>query len=346
MVKRATIKDIARMADVSPTAVSMALNNRAGVSESTREKIRQIAADLNYRPNGLAKSLISRRSFSIGLIITNIADHFYPELAQGVEETAHERGYRLILCNTNRELDEEKRAIDMLRANGVDGIIITTAPMDDPHIGQLVAERYPFILINRMVRQPELNNKVDYVVLDNYAGGYIGAKHLAQLGHKRIAVIAGAMNTSTAFDRTEGTRQALDELGIALAQDMIAECGYVREEAYNAAKRFLSSKTRPTAFFAQDDHMAMGVREAVLGEGLNIPQDIALMGFDNAEIGGFTGIDLTTISQKKYVMGSLGAKILIDKIEGQSDDMVNKVVLEAKLIIRKSCGHYLNVGRP
>jgi LacI family transcriptional regulator len=187
----------------------------------------------------------------------------------------------------------------------------------------------------------ELENKMDYVVLDNNACGYKGVKHFYRLGYDLIAIIAGAFNTSTATARTKGAMQALKDHGMDTDSKLVVECGYVREKAYNAAKRLIAMKNRPTAFFAQDDHMALGVREAVLGEGLRIPEDVALMGADDIEMASLTGVDLTTISQNKYEMGVIGVEILINKIEKTTPDMVNKIVLEPKIVKRKSCGYHL-----
>lgn len=342
MKQPSTIKDIAHEAKVSATAVSLALNNKAGVSEKTRKKIIHIAKRLNYHPNFAAKSLISKRSYTIGLILRNIADPFFPELALGIEGKGTELGYNILLCNTNGKLENEKRSLDSLRAKGVDGVIITTVTIDDPNIKQLTKERFPFVLINRFTMDPAIKNKVDYVVLDNYACGYDGVEHFYRLGHDRIAIIAGSMNTSTASMRTEASMKAMQDYGIDIDTKLIVECGYNRDKAYDAAIRLLSIKNPPTAFFAQDDYMAIGVREAVIHRGLRIPEDVALLGVDDIEMASITGVDLSTISQKKFEMGALGAEILINKIEKTDFNMVNKVVLEPKLIIRKSCGHYLN----
>lgn len=341
MNSKVTIKDIAKVAGVSATAVSMALNGRSGVSDKTRRKILAIAEQLDYRPNFVAKSLVSNRSYTIGLLVNNIADAFYPEMARGIEEKANAHGYSLLLCNTNRSLKGEKRSLDTLRAKGVDGVILTTVTVDDPHLEPLIAERFPFVLINRLAMDPVLENRMDYVVLDNYACGYKAAEHLYRLGHNRIALITGALNTSTGMMRTQGARQAIKDLGMERDSNLVVECGYIRENAYRAATRILEMEHPPTAFFAQDDHMALGVREAVLKKGLKIPEEIALMGVDDIDMASLTGVDLTTISQKKYEMGVLGVEILVRKIENDAPHMVSKVVLEAEIIKRRSCGYHL-----
>ena len=343
MLQKPTIKDIARMAKVSSTAVSMALNDRPGVSEKNREKIKKIAKGIGYQPNYIAKALISRHSQSIGLIVSTIGDPFYTELASGVEKRANEKGYTMVLCNTNRSMAAEKRFIDMLRARGVDGIILATVEKRDPCVQSLIGEHFPFVLVNRLPMDPSLTNKFDFVVQDNFSGGYQGIEHLYRLGHDRIAIIAGDFKTSTGLTKAEGARKAITDFGLKIDPRLVVDCGFVRSNAFEAAKQLLvGRKNRPTAFFCHDDNMALGVREAILGEGLKIAQDIALVGFDDIDIASLIGIDLTTISHKTSVMGEIGTGILIDKIEGTTHDMVSKIVLEAKLVIRKSCGYYLH----
>jgi LacI family transcriptional regulator len=167
MPKKITIKDIARMANVSHTTVSRALNNKSRIKNETKEKILSIASELNYRPNFVARSLVMRRTKTLGLVITTIANPFYTELSQGIETTAISLGYNIILCSTNYELSAEKRYIDMLRSKGVDGILFTSAHMGDPNIIELAEEGFPIILVNRRTYHPIVSDKVDYVGVDN-----------------------------------------------------------------------------------------------------------------------------------------------------------------------------------
>lgn len=334
--KKTTIKDIARIAKVSAAAVSMSLNNRPGVSKEKRKEILKIAKQNGYLPNLVAKALVSKRSYSLGLIINNISDHFFTELAKGAEETANSLGYNIILCNTNGNLKSQKQHLDLMRSRGVDGIIISTVVANDPHIGSLVKERIPFVCINRVPLNPSLINKVNYVAIDNYSAGYKGIEHLWKLGHDRIAIITGNLNASNAIATLDGVR----DYGIKIAPSLLKEGNYSRQTAFNEAKRLIKLKKPPTAIFAHDDNMALGVREALLNSGLKIPEDVALIGMDDIEVGALTGIELTTISQEKYEMGSIGVKIIVNSIEKNTPPLVEKVVLEADLIIRKTCGHY------
>ncbi|MBF0529003.1 MAG: substrate-binding domain-containing protein, partial [Deltaproteobacteria bacterium] len=199
----------------------------------------------------------------------------------------------------------------------------------------------PFIVVNRTpLTLPEIE-KIDSVIIDSYAGGYRALEHLYRLGHDRIAVIAGSMKTSTAQERTRGGQQALKDLGLKPSSRYFYECDYSWKKASAAAKRLLELDPRPTAVFAHDDSMALAVREVILSENLRIPEDIALVGFDDIEFANLKGIELTTISQKKYEMGTVATQILVNKIENRTVNMVNKVVLEAGLIIRRTCGYQL-----
>ncbi|MCF8068824.1 MAG: LacI family transcriptional regulator [Desulfobacterales bacterium] len=339
--KKPTIKDIAQMAGVSPTTVSMVMNNRPRVSDEMRDKIMAIAGKINYRPNLLARSMVNRRSFTIGLIINDIADPFYPELAKGVEEKARELGFHVILCNTNNTHELEKIQIEMLRSRNVDGIILSTVSCNDPHIRALKDDAVPFVLINRTITTPGFSEEVDYIVLDNYSGGYKAIEHLHRLGHDRIGIITGDLNSSTAAERTRGAIKALDDFNLQQDASLTKECHYSRSSAKKAAQSLLNLENRPTAIFAQDDNMAIGAREAIIEAGYTVPEDIALIGFDDIDMASLAGIDLTTISQKKYEMGAAGMEILSQKIEKGNSAKLSRIKLKAELIIRKSCGYNL-----
>ena len=338
---RITIKDIAQRAQVTPTTVSLVLNHRPGISSQTREKVLKIAKELNYQPDFIAKSLRNKKSFTLGLIIKNIADPFYPEMAKGISDTAVDLGYNVILCNVGDDADLKVRYLNDLRNKGVDGVIITTLMNDDPYIRPLLEESFPFVATVRTVTDPDLAEKIDSVTVDNFAGGYQAVAHLCGLGHRRIGLITGLSKTSTAAHRTAGAKKALQDHGLRINPKLIMDCGFSRDRAVKGARRLLAMKNPPTAIFAQDDNMALGVREVVLGAGRRIPEDLALVGFDDIDMASLTGIELTTVNQKIGEMGALSAKVLVDKIEKKDTPLVNKIVLQPEMIVRKSCGAYL-----
>lgn len=327
------------MANASVAAVSMSLNNRPGIGDEKRQKIIDIAQKAGYQPSLVAKTLVNKRSYIIGLIINDIADHFFAELAKGVEDTAKKYGYSTILCTTGGNSKTQAEYLDILRSRGVDGIVISTVVAKDLHVEFLINEKIPFVCINRIPLIPSLKKKAEYIIMDNYSAGYKGIEHLWKLGHDKIAIITGSLNASNAIDSLEGSKGALKDIGLKIPKRYIKEGKYSHQEAFLACERLLKSKNPPTALFAHDDNMALGAREVILRSGLEIPKDIALMGIDNIKTGALAGIELTTISQKKYEMGAMGVKILVNRIEERVPHMVEKIVLDAELVVRKTCGY-------
>ncbi|HVP79067.1 MAG TPA: LacI family DNA-binding transcriptional regulator [Thermodesulfobacteriota bacterium] len=338
MDKKVTIKDIARKANVSHTTVSRALNNKSRIKSDTKEKILSIAKQLNYRPDFIARSLVMRRTKTLGLVITTIANPFYTELSQGIETTAIGLGYNIILCSTNYDLSAEKKYIDMLESKGVDGIIFTSAHMGDPNIIGLAEEEFPIILVNRRTYHPIVRDKVDYVGVDNLRGGFLAVEHLIKLGHERIGVIGGSSESSVGFERLEGGKKALAAYSLEGAGDYFLEGDFLRGSGYQGGRRFLEMERRPTAIFATNDYMALGAYQAIMEGGIKVPEEIALIGFNDIEFTSMKGIELTTIGQKKYEMGALAVKTLVDRIEGRKSGPPEEIILEPELIIRKTCG--------
>jgi LacI family transcriptional regulator len=340
MEKKTTIKDIARIAKVSHTTVSRALNNKSRIRNETKERILSIAKELSYRPNFIARSLVMRRTKTLGLVITTIANPFYTELSQGIETTAISLGYNIILCSTNYDLSVEKQYIDMLRSKGVDGIIFTSAHMGDPNIIGLAEERFPTILVNRRTYHPMVRERIDYIGVDNISGGFLAVEHLIKLGHDRIGVIGGSSESSVGFERLEGGKKALTAYGLEVMGDYFLEGDFLKGSGYRGGKEFLEMSRPPTAIFATNDYMALGTYQAIVEEGVKIPEEIALIGFNDIEFTSMKGVELTTIGQKKYEMGALAVKTLVERIEGRKVGPSKEIVLEPELIIRKTCGFH------
>jgi len=341
MGRHTTIKDIAKVAGVSHTTVYRALNDKPRISRSTKKRIVSIARRYHYQPNVLAQSLVLGRTKTLGLVITTIINPFYPELAKGIEDTARSLGYNIFLCCTNFDISLESRYIDMLLGRGVDGIIFTSAHTHDPNITRLVKDHFPLILVNRRVYGDPMMDRTDYVVVENVKGGFLAVEHLIKMGHKRIGVISGSPDSSAAVERLEGARKAFIEYELNPAELLVLEGDFLKPSGYEAAKKFLSMRDPPSAIFGVNDYMALGAYEAVLDAGLRVPEDIALIGFNDITFSAMKGIELTTIGQKKYEMGSIAVHTLIDKIEGRDGDKARQITLEPELIVRKSCGYHL-----
>jgi LacI family transcriptional regulator len=339
MERNPTIKDIARLARVSHTTVSRALNNKPRISRKTRDRILSVAKKLNYQPNVAARSLKVRRTKTLGLVITTIINPFYPELAQAIENTAREMGYNIILCSTNYDITLERQYIDMLKGKGVDGIIFTSTHRHDPNIEGLINEKFPLILVNRKIHDESVINRVDYVVVDNVHGGFVATEHLIRMGHKRIGVVLGLSQSSASVERLKGAKKALADYGLQFEPDLVFQGDFLMPSGIEAARKFSAMKDRPTAVFGVNDYMALGAIEGFTDQGFQIPRDVALVGFNDIEISRMKNIGLTTIGQKTYEMGSIAVRTLVEKIEGECHGVIKQIILEPELIVRESCGY-------
>ncbi len=334
--KRITIKDIAKVANVTPASVSMALKNNPRMGRDTCRKIQHIAEEMGYQPNFLARALVSKKSFTLGITVPNVIDSFYAELLQGIEDGAIEFEYSTIQCSTRNIFEKEKSSINLLRSRGVDGLIIASAESEDLNIERLIDDGFPLVMVNRKLARKPFCDMVDFVVPDNLSGVEMAMEHLYSLGHRRIGVITGLANTSTGKERTEGAKRFLKKNGIKIEPKLFVTGGWNKEVAYNATKKLLTFSDKPTAIFAASDEMAIAAREAILDEGLNIPSDMALVGFDNITPAQYKGIDLSSVGIKTYEMGKTAIKILIEKVEGKTTLMINRVVMKPELFIRKT----------
>jgi len=339
MERKPTIKDVAKLAKVSHTTVSRALNDRPRVSLRTKDRILGVARRLNYQPNVAARSLKVRRTKTLGLVITTIINPFYPELAQGIENTAREMGYNIMLCSTNFDIDLERQYVEMLRSKGVDGIIFTSTHVNDPNIRGLVDEELPIILVNRRIYDDSVSNRVDYVVIENTRGAYMAVEHLIKMGHQRIGIITGHDQSSVSLERLEGARKAFSDYGLDFPPALIVAGDFMKVSGQQAVARFSRMRPPPTAVFAFNDYMALGAVEGFLDAGFRVPEDIAIVGFNDIEMSRLKNIDLTTIGQKTYEMGSIAVRTLVEKIEQKARGIVRQIILEPELVIRKSCGY-------
>jgi LacI family transcriptional regulator len=339
---RITIRDIAKKAQVSPSTVSMILNRRPGVGEETRYRVLKVIELLNYTPNLVARSLVKGRSHSIAFLIKSTKHPIFPEIAAGVDEVLKENGYSLSIISTYDNGELESKEIENIRARGIDGILTSAALVDNENLKTLVGSRFPVVAV---LRRTYNCDDLDYVIVDNSKGAYLAVEHLIRLGHQRIGIIKGPSNTSTAIERFHGAMEAFKAYRITVSEELIHEGDYLQKTGYLGVKRFLRMDLdrRPTAIFANNDDIALGVFEAIWEAGLRIPEDIALVGFNNVEATSFCSIQITTVSQRTHEMGRLGAKRLIDRIEKKRGYKKRyQIVLEPELIIRKSCGYSLS----
>jgi LacI family transcriptional regulator, galactose operon repressor len=336
--KQATSRDVAKLAGVSRTTVSFVLNDVPGVkiSEETRQRVFGAARDLDYYPTAAARSLASGKTQRIGLILGEgqkrlAADAFLPTFLQGVTASIHERGYLLVL-QMEEDVPSYEAYARLIREQQVDGLILSGPHADDPVVARLMHEKLPLIL------HGQLNGYVfPCVDVDNQAGAYQAVTHLIGLGHRSIGFISNApLAYAGAHERFAGYRHALAEHDIPLNDDLVCTAAFLPEAGRGAMEQLLSLPQRPTAVFAASDVIALGAMSAIQAAGLAIPDDMAVVGFDDIFLAAYAQPPLTTVRVPAYGLGWTAAELLIALIEG--DHEVSSVTLETELVIRDSCG--------
>ncbi len=330
--RRPTITDVARRARVSPAAVSYVLNGRPGVGEASRRRVLKAAEVLGYRRNRLAHSLREGRTHVLGLLLANIANPFYPEIAAGVIAVAGESGYQVFVSHTAEDRDQQLREVQALSDHGCDGLIFTSVTeADKKMLRDLLISGPVFVQAVRRVQ----GIAADYVGIDNAAAGREVMQHLVALGHTNIAVVSGPLASSASRGRYEGMLQALAEAGLSLPPGGVAESTLTREDGYRAATRLLKTSRRPTAIACGNDMIALGAVDAVMDAGLGVPADVAITGFDDMSFASSRMVNLTTISQPLREIGSTSVELLTSRIRDPSQPP-REVILPHRLITRGS----------
>jgi LacI family transcriptional regulator, galactose operon repressor len=336
--RKVTIKDIALKARVSPSTVSMIINRKLGISEDTRRRVQTIIEDLGYTPNLVARCLVKRRSYAVAFLVKTLQHPIYHEIGAGIDEILKPAGYSLSIISTGDDGAVERSEIRKIVARGMDGILMAAALVDNENLANLAGSGFPVVAMLRRVYNCK---DLDYVIVNNEKGAFLAVEHLIRLGHRRIGVVRGPSNNSTGIERFEGVLRAFRTYGMHLSENLVHQGDYLQEPGYEAAKKFLEQgrTKRPTAIFASNDDMALGAFQSIWEMGLRIPEDIALVGFNNVKITSFCSVQMTTVSQRPYEMGRLGAQRLLEKLEKKEGLKKRyRVVLEPELVVRKSCG--------
>jgi DNA-binding LacI/PurR family transcriptional regulator len=330
----ATIKDIAKRAGVAPSVVSRALNHKYGVKETTRKLIFRIAEEIDYYPNAAARSLVTRKRETIGIFMADISQPYYSQIIKGMEYAASQTGYTLLFSNSFESLEHGKVFSKMVESGRVDGLIIVGSNNKDKNFIPFLIEReVPFVLVERNFSDP----RVHCIWVDNIEGSYLATKYLIEKGHRRIAHISGNLDFQVALDRLEGYKKALAEYEIPFAEELIATGKFFCHDGYTAMKELLSYEPRCTAVFVSNDSMAYGALQALHEAGIKVPDNMAVIGYDDLEFSTLTNPPLTTIRQPRYEMGSKALETLIKLLQKDNDDPTPiKICLTPELTIRFS----------
>jgi len=327
-----TIKDVARLADVSTATVSHVINDTRYVSDELRTRVLDAMEELDYRPNVLAQGLRGGETHTIGLIVPDNSNPFFAEVSRVVEDVGFERGYSVILCNTGDDLERERAYIDVLIAKQVDGIIFIAAGDHHEHLDVLTRRGTPLVIADRDVRQAE----ADVVLVNNERGGFEATSHLLELGHRRVGCIAGPSEATPSADRVRGYERALREAGVPVRPDLTQQGDFRYQGGELAADRLLDRNVRPTAIFACNDLMAIGALRAIRKAGLRVPQDVSVVGYDDIPLAPAMSPALTTVAQPVEQLGSISIDLLLSRIEDGSPREAKRVVLDTTLVIRSS----------
>jgi LacI family transcriptional regulator len=328
-----TIREVAKSAGVSYATVSHVINNTRVVSPETRQRVLDAMAKLGYRPNALARSLRQGRTNTLGLVLPDSANPFFAEIGRSLEEETLNKGYSVFLCNTMLDPQRELFHVDVLSKRQVDGVIFVGAGDLGNALDFLVREDMPVVMINP--NRP--NAQVDVVLSDHQLGGFLATQHLIQLGHTRIACIAGPSGSASSEERLNGYRSALKQARIPVDEKLVLRGDDHSKSGMDLTHSILRMTTRPTAIFATNDLMALGVLRAAAEDGCSVPQDLAVVGYGNLELSEFTNPPLSTIAQPKNEMCVQTVGLLLERIS-QKGLPPRRLVLPPKLITRRSTG--------
>jgi LacI family transcriptional regulator len=329
-----TVRDVARRARVSVSTVSHVLNRTRFVSDTLRERVLAAARELDYTPNAAARMLTLKRSDTLGLIVADISNPFFAYVARGVEDVAQAHGYTVVLCNSDEDVDREAASLRVLHARQVDGLLLASAGRADAYLARLVRAHFPIVLVDRDL--PELGAPA--VLLDNAGAAYMAVRHLIGRGHRRIAMVSGRAAISTTTERIAGYMRALREAGLKVEPRLIVSGESTSIGGAEATHAVLDVEPRPTAIFSGNNLMSIGALQAIAARRLRIPDDVALVGFDDFP---FPWSDafrprLTTVAQPTYELGRTATEMLLRRLRQPPGAADERVVLQGKLIIRES----------
>jgi LacI family transcriptional regulator len=329
-----TIREVAGRARVSPTTVSHVVNATRFVSHEIRTRVLEAMTELGYHPNAVARSLRRGRTHTLGLILPDSANPYFAELGRGIEATAFGRDYSVVLCNTEGDQRRERVYLDLLAKRQVDGLLYVPAGDHADVLRDLLRRSLPVVLVDRDLA----NAPVDVVLTDKRSGACLATRHLIALGHRRVGCIGGPSSLAVSGQRLQGYRDALAEAGLPVDEGLVLRGDYHPQSGWAAARSLLAMPDPPTAIFAANDLMAIGVLRAAGELGRRVPGDLAVVGFDDIELASYTTPPLTTVSQSASEVGRAAVELLLERLADPARPPVRKT-LETRLVVRASCGN-------
>ncbi|HLK61685.1 MAG TPA: LacI family DNA-binding transcriptional regulator [Chthonomonadaceae bacterium] len=328
-----TLQDVAKRAGVAPITVSRVVNNSGYVALEVRQRVQRAIADLGYVPNTLARSLRSRQTNTLALILTDITNPFFTTVARGVEDAASDAGFMVIFCNTDERESEEEKYLRMLLQKRVDGILLVPARSGAHSLPLIQQQGTAVVVLDRRVE----NAQVDVVRCDSEEAACELGRLLLSLGHTEIVLLAGPPGVSTSEDRIAGFRRALAEAGMPL-RGRILHGEFTQESGYMMAEQVLALTPRPTALFAANNFIAIGAFKALEEQGIRVPEEMALVAFDDIPPSLVIAPFLTVASQPAYAMGQKAVERLLQRLRNEGPEECQEILLPTELILRRSSG--------
>lgn len=331
MASRVTMSDVAREAGVSHMTVSRVVNDKGAVSPATRQRILTVIERMGYRPSGIARSLATKRTGTLGLVVPDVANPFFSEVARGAEHVAYAEGYNVFLCNTEEDAQRELAVLQSLEEKRVDGVVVCSSRLDDSELQAALAYHPSVVLVNRRL----VRNGTGTVLVDDETGGCIATQHLLQSGHQAMGFLAGPSASRSGRRRARGYRTALAAAGLAYNPDWVRNCSPMVEGGQGTALELLAAHPGLTAVFCFNDLVAVGALQACGTMGLRVPDDLAVVGFDDIPLAALVTPSLTTCRVPRYELGAQAVQLLLNQIRGCPDDC-GAIVLQPELIVRDS----------
>jgi LacI family transcriptional regulator len=327
-----TIREVAKLAGVAPITASRVMNDSGYASEEVRRRVKEAAKELNYVPNTLARSLKSKRTQTLALVLTDITNPFWTTVARGVEDAASDRGYIVIFCNTDESAEKQSMYVNTLLQKQVDGVLLVPAQSNDKPVRTLMQHNVQVVLLDRRLD----NIQADVIRCDSKGGAYQLTKLLLKLGHRRISILRGPQGVSSAEDRMAGYQLALYEAGLKVEDELVYTCDFSVESGYEMTQKLLAISSRPTAMFASNNFIAIGALKALRDAQIEVPKGMSVVGFDDLPQAMVVDPFLTVADQPAYDMGRLATLRLLDLLEQKNLKGFEETVLPVSIIERKS----------
>lgn len=331
---KATIHSVAREAGVSIATVSKVINRTGSISEQTRKKVLEAMNKLDYHRDAAAASLRGKRTKVVGLLVPDVSNPFYADIVRSIEDRSRELGFTVMICNTDNEAEKEKMYVSLLISQRIDGLVVASAFRSTGLLEELMGQGIPIVLIASEIPKLSINT----VTVDDYKGGYLAASYLLSLGHRKMAIIAENIRSNK--PRMAAFKDAMQEAGLRLPDSYVIQTEARVQKGYESAKQLFSLQERPTAIFACNDLLAAGVMQAAKEAGVNIPQDLSVVGFDNTVFSTTTSPMLTTVSQPIKEMGAKVVELLVEEMEAPAS-FKKRLLFSPELVIRQSAASLL-----